>query len=604
MLGTGASGAGKEAGFGHLQRDGALNPTAAVELYFDKMLGGVGGMKALLLDWETTGIISMVYTQSKILEREVFLTASLADARETMMHLKGVIFCRPTRSNVQAIRAELKQPHYGEYHVFFSNICSQELLQQLADADERELVKQVHEFYADFYAVNNELFSLNINNSLLQSVPRSRWSRSEESSFFRTVEGVTAALLAFKRSPAIRFSRSSDLCQALAREVKHQVDKDKALFEFPGQGSGTSLLLVLDRRDDPVTPLLTQWTYQAMVHELLGIRNNRVSLRGSPGARGNPEVEEVVLALSDQFFATHMLSNFGDLGEAIKELLDSFQKQQHSNKQIASIEDMQRFVESYPAFKQFASNVSKHVAVAGELSRLVAEHKLLDVSQLEQELACASDHAAHVEEVKAKVMSPAVSQVDAVRLALLYAVRYETHSANQLMIVKRLLREKGVSEIDIQLIDHILAYAGASKRGGDLFGESTLLSKSLKLATRAVQGAQNVYTQHKPLLQELLEQVAKGKLKDVLFPFIGPGNARDKPRDVLVFIVGGATFEEAACVQRINQAAMGMHVILGGSSVHNSKTFLAELARLGTGATGAFPVSGFAAPAALPGLGV
>ncbi len=30
------------------------------------------------------------------------------------------------------------------------------------------------------------------------------------------------------------------------------------------------LLLILDRSDDPLTPLLNQWTYQAMVHELLG----------------------------------------------------------------------------------------------------------------------------------------------------------------------------------------------------------------------------------------------------------------------------------------------------------------------------------------------
>lgn len=38
------------------------------------------------------------------------------------------------------------------------------------------------------------------------------------------------------------------------------------------------LLIILDRRNDPVTPLLTQWTYQAMAHELLGIQNGRVNL--------------------------------------------------------------------------------------------------------------------------------------------------------------------------------------------------------------------------------------------------------------------------------------------------------------------------------------
>ena len=34
-------------------------------------------------------------------------------------------------------------------------------------ADEGEVVKQVQEFYGDFYAVSNDLFTLNLNNSLL-----------------------------------------------------------------------------------------------------------------------------------------------------------------------------------------------------------------------------------------------------------------------------------------------------------------------------------------------------------------------------------------------------------------------------------------------------
>ncbi len=38
------------------------------------------------------------------------------------------------------------------------------------------------------------------------------------------------------------------------------------------------LMLGIDRRNDPVTPLLSQWTYQAMVHELCGITNGRVRI--------------------------------------------------------------------------------------------------------------------------------------------------------------------------------------------------------------------------------------------------------------------------------------------------------------------------------------
>lgn len=48
---------------------------------------------------------------------------------------------------------------------------------------------------------------------------------------------------------------------------------------------------------------VTQWAYQAMVHELLTIKNNRVSLAGVPGAP--KELTEVLLsAEQDEFYAT------------------------------------------------------------------------------------------------------------------------------------------------------------------------------------------------------------------------------------------------------------------------------------------------------------
>jgi hypothetical protein len=57
-----------------------------------------------------------------------------------------------------------------------------------------------------------------------------------------------------------------------------------SLFDFrPTQTP--PLLLILDRLNDPVTPLLSQWTYQAMVHEILDIHNGRVDLSNVPDIR-------------------------------------------------------------------------------------------------------------------------------------------------------------------------------------------------------------------------------------------------------------------------------------------------------------------------------
>jgi hypothetical protein len=79
-------------------------------------------------------------------------------------------------------------------------------------------------------------------------------------------------------------------------------------------------LFIVDRREDPITPLLNQWTYQAMIHEILGINNNRVDLKHIENLA--PEMKEVVLSSEDDpFYKDIMFKNFGDVAEAIHGLV-------------------------------------------------------------------------------------------------------------------------------------------------------------------------------------------------------------------------------------------------------------------------------------------
>ena len=71
----------------------------------------------------------------------------------------------------------------------------------------------------------------------------------------------------------------------------------------------------------------------------------------------------------------------------------------------------QAFVENYPQFKKMSGTVSKHVTVVGELSRLVSERNLLEVSEVEQELACQNDHSSALQvPVQSSLMSTSYSK--------------------------------------------------------------------------------------------------------------------------------------------------------------------------------------------------
>lgn len=90
------------------------------------------------------------------------------------------------------------------------------------------------------------------------------------------------------------------MAKRLSEKIREVLIKESNSFKFRQESD--PLLLILDRRDDPVTPLLNQWTYQAMVHELLSINNNRVDLSHIPGI--SKELQEVVLSAEhDEFYA-------------------------------------------------------------------------------------------------------------------------------------------------------------------------------------------------------------------------------------------------------------------------------------------------------------
>lgn len=494
---------------------------AAVRDYIKRMLQDIPGMKVLILDSLTVSIVSVVYSQSELLQKEVFLVElvdSITMSKEPMSHLKAVYFLRPISENIQHLRHQLAAPRFGEYHLFFSNILRDTQIHILADSDEHEVVQQVQEFYADFVAIDMHHFTLNLPANHLYMLPVALDPSKLQCYCDRIVDGISAIFLAQKRRPIIRYQRTSDIAKRIAHEsTKLMYQQESGLFDFR-RTEVSPLLLILDRRDDPVTPLLNQWTYQAMVHELIGIKDNKVDLRNI-GKLPKDQQEVVLSSEQDSFFKANMYENFGDIGMNIKRMVDEFQQIAKSNQNIQTIEDMAKFVDNYPEYRRMHGSVSKHVTLVTEMSRIVEERKLMLVSQTEQELACNGGQAAAFEAVLNLLNNDNVSDIDRLRLVMLYALRYENDSPVQLMQLFNKLASRS-AKYKSGLVQFLLKQAGVDKRTGDLYGNRDFLNIARNMA-RGLKGVENVYTQHHPLLFQTMESIIKGRLRDVDYPFVG-----------------------------------------------------------------------------------
>merc|ERR1719334_745758 len=259
-----------------------------------------------------------------------------------------------------------------------------------------------------------------------------------------------------------------------------------------------------------------------MVHQLLGINNNRVSLAGVPGVQ--KDLQEILLnASQDEFYAANIYSNFGEIGQTIKVLMEEFQKKAQSHQKIESIADMKNFVENYPQFKKMSGAVSKHVTLVSELSRLVGLRNLLQISELEQDIVANGDHKEMLRNVTELVQKESTTIEDATRLVMLFTLRY----------------------------------AGQNVRKGDLFGDQEVSNNITGKLFKGLKGVENVYTQHSPLLKKVLDDCIKNRLKPNLFPALGQTSG--KVNTIVAFIIGGITYEEAFAVHTLN-STLGVQI--------------------------------------------
>jgi len=136
-----------------------------------------------------------------------------------MRHLKCICLVRPTPDTIQHLVNELRDPKYGEYAIYFTNIVKKSSLERLAEADDHEVVKSVQEFYADYLAITKDLWTAGYGREVTSifGVERDSWSAD---AFEQTTQGILAMLLSLKKKPLIRYEKNSAMAKKLGLEIQ------------------------------------------------------------------------------------------------------------------------------------------------------------------------------------------------------------------------------------------------------------------------------------------------------------------------------------------------------------------------------------------------
>lgn len=534
------------------------------------------GLKSMILDDFTTGVVSAGYSKSEMLLREVYLFEyidTIFESVERLNHMKCIVVLRPTKENIERLCRELNRPHYRTYHLYFTCKIGSTIIEKLAEADETEVVRCARELPLDFQPITPFLFTLKLVSRTFD-LKTCNWIPE---GLKRVSDGLSSVLIALKINPLIRYQTQSQFCKTLAEEVSISIKNEAKINRTWCQAAPldvNSLLIIVDRRNDLITPVVNKWSYYAMIHELFGIKSNRISLVDVPDRKPKDPKEMLISMENDPFFAENYYKNYGELGVTLKSSVESLKNATKSQAKVETMEDMKRFIDEYPETKRYASNLHNHVFLMSELTRLVTDHNLISASECEQELACGTlSNNEILANIKKLVGTDLIRPLDALRLVSLYTVTRPDKSSGMAELTKVLKGRKDILPEQIEFIKQLREFT-LSKPQNPL---DETVQQVTRMIVQGVKGVDNVLTQFKPRLNKVIEDIRKGyKLREADFAFCGERYKEEPPKRIIIFMVGGSTYDEALVVDHFNRTT-NTEIILGGTSVHNFQSFMDEV---------------------------
>lgn len=528
--------------------------------YLDYILQKNTGFKALLCDQETLKYISVAMTSTELYKNEVYLVDELPlfVRRSKVPEVESfscICILRPTTENINLIITELEKPHFPKYNLYFTSSISDEQIRDLGNHDSQALINDLQEVYIDFSALGTRLFSLNI-----FDIVDFRNNPTYINYSARIVEGLYAAICSLQLKPIIRYDCNSNVSKEVATKLSELVQTNSDLFG--GHNVDSTLVLILDRRNDPVTPLLHIFNYYSTIHDLFTIDNNVVKVGGKEypiDERNDPNAEKLgTLFLEDA--GIEISNHIEAVNKTLRELEDA---------KLGTMNDKMIKCLQGTTMKTYAEN---NRLLYKALHKKCEDDNLVVITALEQIIASSNDADYQYQQIEKLINSSKCSQENALRLALVFSLHYERSNHEIVLRLLSLLQDKYQWRGNEMLYANTLStIAGYDKRIDRIFP-----SKSSDYISRFKNvigfGDKSQFEKFHPPLEAIIKNIKDKKLDVEKYPFAG-SNKRGQPQKVIIFYVGGATYMDHI-IATDNSSKKSYQFIIGGTCIHNAKTFL------------------------------
>lgn len=262
--------------------------------------------KVLVFDELGRDVISSVLRVSDLRSMGVTMHMGLAQRRHPIPDVPVIYLLEPTKKNLDAIANDLAAGLYSPAHINFLSTIARPLLEDFSNAvvaaDTHEHIAQVFDQYLNFIVAEPDLFSLGMQKEHTYWALNSAKTKDEELDHVvdRIVSGLFSVIATMAVVPVIRSPKGAAaemIAAKLDRKLRDHILNNKGndnLFSSNNRPSSSAtapasrpVLIILDRNVD-LNPMLSHsWTYQSLVHDVLNMKLNRITIE-TPIDEENP----------------------------------------------------------------------------------------------------------------------------------------------------------------------------------------------------------------------------------------------------------------------------------------------------------------------------
>lgn len=389
------------------------------EKVFQSVPQSEGSLKVLIVDRAALRILSSTMDHNSIVDKGFNVIEMLEYKREPLRTMPAVYLLTPSVETVDQLCAESSR-HYQSYRVFFTSHVPDYLMNVFKEKCRfLKKIKAFTELNARFLALESRLFSLD---RLGASIPqlhsvdfgadKMRIELSEMADHLAEV----CSLVAPATDWTIRHDGMSFTARTLGSLVNeelrdklrtqrmkqreqsgHTLDEELANLGADGKQKQATLLII-DRVSDLVTPLIHDYHYQAMAHDLLPLNYHKpggVHMEVPDNESKTPDKKkfEKLDGEDEDPMWTSIRSMF--IQDALQHVQQAFQiflendaayKIRNKGGQEVGMKEMSAAVRSLPASRKKADKYALHILAARMCLERVSSTNLTELTLLEQDL--------------------------------------------------------------------------------------------------------------------------------------------------------------------------------------------------------------------------